>query len=167
MNKKTIFKGFALINFIGLVTLFLLFRNGSFDKATEVTTKKSKPKDNKQVKIAKDTITKKNDFKDHQQVKVNIEPKPQVKESVEPEQQSQESVDQERLSSSKSIVIIDKINFDYKKSKIAEDLIQVNQPKKEKSLMYSSKSGLIVEPKIVLIDTTKKKIKVSKKLKKQ
>lgn len=167
MNKKTLLKGFALINFIVLVTLFLLFRNGSFDKQSDVTTKKSKHKISKQVKIAKDTVAQKNDFKEHQEVKVKIEPKPEVTESAEPVQQTEPNVEQERLSSSKSLVIIDRINFDYKKTKIAEDLIQVNQPKKEKSLMYSSKSGLVVEPKIVLIDTTKKKIKVSKKLKKQ
>lgn len=31
MRKLKLFKGFALINFIGLVTLFLLYRNGSLD----------------------------------------------------------------------------------------------------------------------------------------
>ena len=165
MNKKTILKGFALINFIGFVTLFLLFRNGSFDKPSDITTKKSKPVERKQIKIVKDTTTQKNDFKELQLVKVK--PKSEVTESVEQEQQTEVNIEQERLSSSKSLVIIDRINFDYKKSKIAEDLIKVNQPKKEKSLMYSSKSGLIVEPKVVLIDTTKKKIKDSKKLKTQ
>ena len=32
MNKTKFFKGLALLNFVTLLTLFLFFRNGSFDK---------------------------------------------------------------------------------------------------------------------------------------
>jgi hypothetical protein len=31
MNKKTIFRGIAFVNCIVLMTVFLLYRNGSFD----------------------------------------------------------------------------------------------------------------------------------------
>ncbi len=32
MNKRAVFKGIALVNFIALITAFLMYKNGNFDR---------------------------------------------------------------------------------------------------------------------------------------
>jgi hypothetical protein len=141
MKKKTIYKSIALANFVVLLTAFLLFRNGSFDKFFygKSDLKLTSPNGGTPVKTAKDSAIKKTD-----------------------------SIQKQRLSSSKSLVIIDNIKLNTDTVKPKADSIKNNFTGKEKPLMYSSKSGIIVDPKMVQKITLPDSVKLNnKKLKKQ
>ena len=131
MNKTKILKGLALVNFIGLVTVFLFFRNGSFSKNSLTS-----PNGGTQTKVSKDSIPQKKD-----------------------------SIGRQRLSSSKSVVIIDNMNLKKDSTKPKEDSIKINQSEEEKRLMYSSKSGIIIDPPKFKTDSFIFKTKNSKKKK--
>ncbi len=63
MNKQTILNGVALVNFIALVALFLLYKNGNFNHtAPDITQVKSSRTDTGQLTNAtRDSLTKKID----------------------------------------------------------------------------------------------------------
>jgi len=135
MNKTKFFKGLALLNFVTLLTLFLFFRNGSFDKYFDNDKNLTSPNGGTPPKVSKDTIVQKKD-----------------------------SIQRQRLSSSKSLVLIDNIKLDKDTSRIAKDSITINLTEEEKRLMYSSKSGIIIDPKMFKTDSFKfKSIKAKKK----
>jgi hypothetical protein len=136
MDKTKIFKGLALFNFIALLTLFLFFRNDSFDKYFNSDKNLTSPNGGTPTKLSKDTITQKKD-----------------------------SLQRQRLSSSKSLVIIDNLKLDKDTTKITKDSITINLTEEEKRLMYSSKSGIIIDPKLFKPDSLKLKPKNSKKKK--
>lgn len=133
---KKIFKGLALLNFIGLLTLFLFFRSGSFDNYIHNGKENSLTSSNggTPTKVLKDTSTQKKD-----------------------------SLQRPRLSSSKSLVIIDNLKLDKDTSKIAKE---IKLTKEEKRLMYSSKSGIIIDPKMFKVDSVKFNSKNKKKKRK-
>jgi hypothetical protein len=123
MNKKTLFKGIALTNFVVLMTLFLLYRNGSledyFHTEPEIT------------------ITSSNGGT------------PAKTAEIVP-QQKYDSVKFERLSSSKTIILVDHL-----KNKPVEFKADSTIPAEQKRIFYGSKSGIIVEPKVFATDSVK------------
>ncbi len=139
MYQSKLFKTIAFVNFIGLLSLFLLYRNGSFDKYlyNETNTIITSPNGGTPVKTNKDASTSNTD-----------------------------SLNNLRLSSSKSAIIFDPIkrnkdSIAFKKDSINKILIN------EKMLMYGSKSGIIIDPKKIHIDSlsSKRKTKKNKKQK--
>lgn len=136
MNRKTIFKGIALLNFIVLITVFLLYRNGSFDRYMYGSNERNltSPNGGTPAKVSKDSIPQKYD-----------------------------SLQSLRMSSSKSIVIMDERKLKTEAAKIKFDSSKIGLKSEEKRIMYSSKSGLIVEPKSFPFDSSKiKQNKISK-----
>lgn len=131
MDKTKIFKGLALFNFVALLTLFLFFRNGSFDNYFDNAKKLTSPNGGTPIKLS----------------------------------QKKDSLQQQRLSSSKSLVIIDNLKLNKDTAKIVKDSINIKLTEKEKRLMYSSKSGIIIDSKMFKIDSLKLKPKNSKKKK--
>lgn len=121
MNKKTVFKTIALTNFVVLLTAFVFFSNGSFDKFfnDKSTIKLTSPNGETPVETIKGSTIKMAD-----------------------------SVQMQRLSSSKSLVIIDNLKLKSDTIKPNQDSIKINLTEQERRLMYSSKSGIIVDPKI-------------------
>lgn len=138
MKMKKIFKVLALLNFIGLLTLFLFFRRGSFDNYIQNGKENSLTSSNggTPTKVLKDTSIQKID-----------------------------SLQRRRLSSSKSLVIIDNLKLDKDTSKITKDSITIELTEEEKRLMYSSKSGIIIDPKMFKVDSVKFNSKNKKKKK--
>lgn len=136
MNMKIIFKGLALINFVVLVTLFLLFRNGSFNKYLNNNKIFTSPNGGTPTKISNDTSA-------------------QIKDTIQ----------RPRLSSSKSLVIIDNLRIENDSSKITQDSIPFNPSEEDKTLMHSSKSGIIIDPKMIKLDSIILKNEKSKKKK--
>lgn len=134
MNKAIIFKGLALFNFVVLLTLFLFFRNGSFDIYFGIDKNLTSPNGGTPTKMSKDTISQKKD-----------------------------SIRQQRLSSSKTFVIIDNLKLNEDTAKKAKDSVTIKLTEKEKRLMYSSKSGIIIDPIMFKIDSLKLRTKYSKK----
>jgi hypothetical protein len=126
MNKKTIFKGLALINFVVLIGLFLLFKKGKFDHYLYKSSSSFAKKDTAIVfpKIAVDTSFKETD-----------------------------SAFLERLSSSKSIVIIDEFKAKYKIKQDNIDSAKIKKIIDEEEFLSSSKSALIFNPKKLKLDS--------------
>lgn len=126
MHRKTIFKGLAITNFIVLLGLFLMFRNGVFDKyiyeKNEIKADTSNTQSLKQTDI--DTTI------------------------VEPD-----SIFIQRLMSSKSMVIIDGIKSKFKPTFTKKDSSKLNEEKASELIMYSSKSALIIDPNIFKKDS--------------
>ena len=136
MNRKTIFKAIALINFVLLITVFLLYRNGSFDHYLYGSNERNltSPNGGTPAKVSKDSIPKKYD-----------------------------SLRSIRMSSSKSIVIMDERKLRTEAMYIKFDSTKIRSKPEEKGLMYSSKSGRIVTPRSFSFDSSKIKLnKVSK-----
>lgn len=136
MNKKTIFKGIALLNFIVLITVFLFYRNGSFDHYIYGANERNltSPNGGTPAKISKDSTSKKND-----------------------------SLEYLRMASSKSIIIVDERKLRTDQVKLF-DSTKISSRPEEKRFMYSSKSGKIVDPKSFPFDSSKiKQIKTTKK----
>jgi len=119
MRKSKVFKALALLNFVGLLTMFLLYRNGSFDNyfynnnenlLTDPNGGTTLKNTDDSTKIVKDTLNK------------------------------------QRFSSSKSLILIEnRPKLDTTPSK--PDTTNVKQSNGNKELMYGSKSGRIIEPK--------------------
>lgn len=114
MNKSILFKGIALSNFIILMIAFLFYRNGSFDNFI--------------YNNDENILTSPNGGTPS---KSNKNSSPTAK---------TDSLKKLRLSSSKSAVIIDKINLE-------KDTTTRKKKKVAKTLMPSSKSGVIFEQK--------------------
>lgn len=136
MNKTKVFKGLALMNFVCLLALFLFFRNGSFDTYFDKDQQMTSPNGGTPTKITEDTLTQNKDVKQRQ-----------------------------RLSSSKSIVITENLTLNSDTSNRTRDSITIKSIEEEKQLMYSSKSGMIIDPKMFKIDSLEVKTKHSKKKK--
>ena len=136
MSKLKIIKGIALVNFFALLTIFLMYRNGSFDSFIHSGTKNSlaSPNGGTLTKSTKDSSVKKND-----------------------------SLKKQRLSSSKSLVLVDNMKFNNDTIKAHSDSIVIKSSEEEKRLMYSSKSGIIIESKMFLSDSLNQKKKSKKK----
>jgi hypothetical protein len=136
MNRKAIFKTIALINFVLLITVFLLYRNGSFDHYIYDANERNltSPNGGTPAIASKDSIPKKYD-----------------------------SLQSMRMSSSKSIVIMDERKLRIDAMNIKFDSTKIRSKPEEKRLMYSSKSGGIVDPRSFSFDSSKIKLnKVSK-----
>lgn len=137
MNRKTIFKGIALLNFIVLITVFLLYRNGSFDRYIYGSNERNltSPNGGTPAKVSKDSTSKESD-----------------------------SLRNLRLASSKSMIIVDERKLRTDAVYIKPDTTKPGLKPEEKRLMYSSKSGKIVDPKSIPFDSSKvKQIKLTKK----
>ncbi len=136
MNKSKIIKSIALVNFFGLLTIFLMYRNGSFDSIIHNNTNNSlaSPNGGTLTKSTKDSSVKKTD-----------------------------SSKKQRLSSSKSLVLVDNMKFKNDTIKVRLDSLTTKPSEEEKRLMYSSKSGIIIESKLFLPDSVNQKKKSKKK----
>ncbi|MFT3910974.1 MAG: hypothetical protein QM737_16260 [Ferruginibacter sp.] len=127
MNKKTIFKGLALTNFIILLILFLLFRYGYFDKnfSDQHGSALTSPNGGTVNKIVNDTTPKRKD-----------------------------SLHKQFFPSSKSVVIIDNLKPKLDSPRLIIDSIRP-LTEREKQLMYSSKSGMIIDRRVFVTDSSK------------
>ncbi len=139
MNKSVIFKGFALVNFVILLTVFLLYRNGSFDNFIYNNRQNSLTSPNG------GTVTQ------------------TTQDSLSMEFDSLEVI---RFSSTKSIRIFKEIRFN--KDTTQTDTTKIDSSKvdltdKQKHLMYSSKSGQIIDPKWFESDSLREKKSKKKK----
>lgn len=137
MNRKTIFKGIALLNFIILITVFLLYRNGSFDRYIYGANERNltSPNGGTPAKVSKESTSKETD-----------------------------SLQNLRMASSKSMIIVDERKLRTDAIFIKLDTTKPSLKPEEKRLMYSSKSGMMVEPKSFPFDSSKvKQIKLTKK----
>ena len=142
MKRSVFFKTIAVLNFIVLFTIFLLYRNGLFDNYFY--------KDNN------------NTFTSHNG---GVSAK-RVVDSVQSRIDSIHRSQRIRLSSSKSLVVIDNLDG----NPIA-DSTHVRPTAKEKEIMqrpkpgmmYSSKSGMIVEPNMFVLDSLLKEKEKQKK----
>ncbi len=119
MKKSKIFKFIAVVNFIALLTVFLLYRNGSFDKYlyNDVNNNFTSPNGGVGAKNNKDSTKVKTD-----------------------------SLLRQRMSSSKSLVIIDNVKLKTDTTKPKKDTANFKRKDKQTRMMYSSKSGAIIEP---------------------
>lgn len=138
MNKKTIFKGIALINFILLITVFLLYRNGSFDRYIYGNNERNltSPNGGTPAKTSKDSII--------------------ISKKID----SSQSL---RLSSSKSIVITEQSRLLIESVRPLFDSTKISLRPEEKEIMYSSKSGKIFDRNSFLADSSKTKQNKTKK----
>ncbi len=132
MKRSIIFKLIAVTNFIALFTIFLLYRNGSFDSYFYKNTNTNFTSPNGGVGAK------------------------QIADSVQARIDSLHRSQRMRLSSSKSIVAVD-----YLDRRPVLDSTRVRPTNKEKEMMqrskpemmYSSKSGMIAEPKMFTLDS--------------
>ena len=135
MSQNFFLKSIALLNFIFLMTAFLLYRNGSFNdyffSSNEINL--SSPNGGTPTKITKDSTAKIID-----------------------------SLQIQRFPSSKSIILIDPLKQKKDTTVLKKDSIKTIFIE-EKSLLYSSKSGMIVDPKKTLPDTLKNNKRKKKK----
>lgn len=125
MNKSKLFKGFALVNFICLTALFLLFRNGSINTffQTENRNNLTSPNGGTPLNASKDSV---------KIVEVNIE--------------------RNFMPSSKSIVIRD-YSF-IEKDSLAPVIDTLDSAEKElpKKFMGSSKSAVLFDSEYIKVD---------------
>ncbi len=133
MTKSKIFKGLAVVNFMALLILFLLYRNGKFDKEQHV---KGNGNISKQVEKQK--------VEDHQTIKENNEIK-----------NSKSNMDLQRLSSSKSIVIIDDLGKKPKAITPTTGPTFMNVTNEAPQMMPSSKSAIIFDPYKKIADSSR------------
>ena len=137
MKNSKLFKGLALLNFVGLLVAFLLYRNGSFE--------------NRFSKTASNEFTSSNGGV-------------ATKQSTDSIASKKKSLEESRLSSSKSMIIIDKFKFKADSIKPKKDL----KKNKDIRIMSSSKSAIIIEPTFFLKDSSLiKKIEKDKVKKKK
>lgn len=119
MRKSKVLKALALINFVGLLTLFLMYRNGSFDNYLYNNNEKiiSDPNGGTTLKNTDDSTKIIND-----------------------------TLNKQRFSSSKSLILIEnRPKLDTTPTK--PDTVNIKQRNENIRLMPSSKSGVIIEPK--------------------
>jgi hypothetical protein len=147
MNRSSIFKVIAITNFILLFTIFLLYRNGSFNDYFYKNTDNNFTSPNGGVGAR------------------------QTADSVKAAYDSLRALQQMRMSSSKSLVVTDfrysppsrkipkKDSTPVKPTDIEKDMMLRSKP----DMMYSSKSGMIIEPKMFILDSLLKKREKQKK----
>ena len=126
MKKLNIFKFIAVVNFIALLTVFLFYRNGSFDRYLYNNT------DNNFISPNGGVVAKSN--KDSSKVKTD-------------------ALQRQRISSSKSIVITDNVKFKADTTKPKKDTARIKQKQEPIRMMSGSKSGAIIEPKLFNADS--------------
>jgi hypothetical protein len=126
MKKSNIFKFIAVVNFVALLTVFLFYRNGSFDRYLYNNT------DNNFISPNGGVVAKNN--KDSTKVKT-------------------EALQQQRISSSKSLVIIDNVKLKADTTKPQKDTT-ITRKQEPISIMSSSKSIKIIERKLFTADNT-------------
>lgn len=129
MNKKTIFKIIALTNFVVLFIVFLLFRNGSFDSFLYGNTNNNFTSPNGGVGAK------------------------QIADSVQARINSIHKSQRMRLSSSKSIVAIDDLHRVDSTRVKPTDKEKEGMQRSKPEMIYSSKSGMTVEPKMLILDS--------------
>jgi len=147
MNKRTIFKVIAVTNFVILFVVFLMFRNGSFN--------------NYLYKNSENNFTSSNGGAG---TKYNAD---SVRATIDLFQQEQK-IEKIRLSSSKSLVATD--NWSRPRN-FAKDSMLVYPSDKEKKMIsrpisdtvFSSKSGMIIDPKLFSLDSLLKEKDKQKK----
>lgn len=142
MKRSTIFKVIAVTNFIVLFTVFLLYRNGSFDSYFYKNTNNNFTSSNGGVGAK------------------------HIADSVQARIDAIHRSQRTRLSSSKSLVAIDNLDRSpkadstrVKPTNKEKEMMQRSKPK----MMYSSKSGMIVEPKMFTLDSLLKEKEKQKK----
>lgn len=125
MKKSNIFKFIAVVNFIALLTVFLLYRNGSLDSYiyNDKDNNFTSPNGGVGAKNNKDTTNVKTD-----------------------------SLRQQRISSSKSLVIIDNVKLKTDTTKPKKDTVNVKRKQEPIRMMSSSKSITIIERKLFTAD---------------
>lgn len=142
MKRSTIFKVIAVTNFIVLFTIFLLYRNGSFDSYFygNINNNFTSPNGGVGAKQIADSV------------KARID-------SIHKSQRM-------RLSSSKSLVAIDNLDRSprvdstrVKPTDKEKEMMQRSKPE----MMYSSKSGIIIDPKLFSLDSLLKEKEKQKK----
>ena len=149
MKRSTIFKVIAVTNFVILFVVFLMFRNGSFNNYLY------KNNDNNFTSSNGGVGTKYN--ADSVRATIDLFQQEQKKEKI-------------RLSSSKSIVAADNVNWSRPRN-FAKDSMLVYPSEKQKKMisrpisdtMFSSKSGLIIDPKLFSLDSLLKEKEKQKK----
>lgn len=139
MNKRTIFKVIAVTNFVILFVVFLMFRNGSFNNYLYKNNENNFTSSNGGVgtKYNADSV----------RATINLF-------------QQEQKIEKIRLSSSKSIVASDNISWSRPRN-FAKDSMLVYPSNKEKKMisrpisdtMFSSKSGLIIDSKLLILDS--------------
>ena len=147
MKRSTILKVFAITNFVVLFTIFLLFSNGSFNNYFYKNTHNNFTSSNGGVGV-KQTV-----------------------DSVKAVYDSLQRLQRLRASSSKSLVATDFFYNAPRKTKPKKDSTPVNPTDQEKQMMqrskpemmYSSKSGMIVQPKMFMLDSLLKEKEKQKK----
>src|SRR5687767_12136030 len=111
MNKSNIFKFIAVVNFIALLTVFLFYRNGSFDSYLYNNT------DNNFISPNGGVVAKNN--KDTTKAKTD-------------------SLQRQRISSSKSLVIIDNVKFKADTTKPKKDTTNIKRKQEQIRMMSGS-----------------------------
>jgi len=148
MKQSKIFKIVALLNFVVLFTIFLLYTNGSFN--------------NYIYKKVNNDFTSSNGG-------VGVK---QAVDSIYAAYDSLKRLQRLRASSSKSLVVRDYVYYEPRpKMPPKKDSTRVNPTEYEKAMMlrskpemmYSSKSGIIVQPKMFVIDSLLKEKEKQKK----
>ena len=136
MNSRFFFKGLTLFGFVFLLTSFLLYRTGKFDSIinNSLSPLQTSPNGAAINAANADTLKPKND-----------------------------TLEKLRLSSSKSIVLIEKKStyFDSIKNKYKRD----NNRVKEKELLPGSKSAYIFRPRHSIVDSLRKDSLIKQMLK--
>ncbi len=147
MNRSTIFKIIAITNFVVLFTIFLLYRNGSLN-----------------------TFFYKNTDNNFTSPNGGVGAK-QTADSVKAAYDSLRRLQRMRMSSSKSLVVTDfrysppsrtipkKDSTPVDPTDIEKEMLQRSKPE----MMYSSKSGMILEPKMLTLDSLLKEKEKQKK----
>jgi hypothetical protein len=137
MKRSKVFKVIAITNFVVLLSIFLLYSSGSFNKYFYNSTGNSFTSSNGGVGV-----------------------KPTV-ESARAAYDSLQKLQRMRASSSKSLVVRDFIYDEPRRTVPKKDSTPVDATDKQKEmmerskpeLMYSSKSGLILNPKLFTLDS--------------
>jgi hypothetical protein len=150
MNKRTIFKAIALTNFVVLFIVFLMFRNGSFNSYFNKNSDNNFTSSNGGVGPKYNT--------DSLRAKID---------STKKEQKLQ----QVRLSSSKSLVAIDYVDWHPRPRNLGKDSMLVYPSNKEKKMMQRSnsevagisKSGMMIAPELLVLDSLLKEKEKQKK----
>lgn len=147
MNRSAIFKIIALTNFIALFTVFLLYRNGTFDQYVYKNTDNNFTSSNGGVGAK------------------------QTADSVKAAYNSFRQKQRMRMSSSKSVVVTDRFYYEPRKPMPKKDSAPVNPTGPEKEMMPrskiemidSSKSGMAAPGNMFVLDSLLKEKEKQKK----
>jgi hypothetical protein len=136
MRKSKVFKFIAVVNFIALLTVFLLYRNGSLDKYIYNDANNNFTSPNGGVGAKNNNAS----------TKVKTD-----------------SLQRQRISSSKSLVIIDHVKLKADTTKHKKDTAHIKRKQEPIRMMSGSKSGPIIEPKLFNADSMYIELRPQKK----